>query len=43
MNKAKRSFSSASAVVAKSYAVLVPTELTSEANQAFIRGGELEA
>jgi hypothetical protein len=43
MNKAKRSFSSASAVVAKSYAVLVPTELTSEANQAFIKGGELEA
>ncbi len=43
MNKAKRGFSSASAVVAKSYAVLVPTELTGEATQAFIKGGELEA
>ena len=43
MNKSKRSFSSASSVVAKSYAVLVPNELTSEANQAFIKGGELES
>lgn len=43
MNKSKRSFSSASSVVAKSYAVLVPNELTSEANQAFIKGGEQEA
>lgn len=43
MNKAKRSFSSASAVVANNYAVLVPNELTGEATQAFIKGGELEA
>ncbi|MBJ7280374.1 MAG: hypothetical protein JHD31_00670 [Rhodoluna sp.] len=43
MNKAKRSFSSASTVVATSYAVLVPSELTGEANQAFVKGGELEA
>jgi len=43
MNKSKRSFTSASSVVANSYAVLVPNELTSEANQAFIKGGEQEA
>jgi hypothetical protein len=43
MNKSKRGFSSASVVVAKSYAVLVPTELTSDATQAFIKGGEIEA
>jgi len=43
MNKSKRSFTSASSVVANSYAVLVPNELTSEASQAFIKGGEQEA
>ena len=43
MNKSKRSFTSASSVVANSYSVLVPNELTSEANQAFIKGGEQEA
>jgi len=29
--------------VASSYVVLVPTELTGEAAQAFIKGGETEA
>jgi len=43
LNRSKRNFSSASAVVASSYAVLVPTELTGEATQAFIKGGETEA
>ncbi|MEY2815800.1 MAG: hypothetical protein RJA78_376 [Actinomycetota bacterium] len=43
LNKSKRGFISASSVVANSYAVLVPNELTSEANQAFIKGGEQEA
>jgi hypothetical protein len=43
MNKAKRNFSSGSSVVASSYAVLVPTELTGQATEAFVKGGELEA
>jgi hypothetical protein len=43
MNKSKRAFTSSSTVIATSYAVLVPSELTSEANEAFIKGGEVEA
>ena len=43
MNKSKRTFTSSSTVIATSYAVLVPSELTSEANEAFIKGGEVEA
>jgi hypothetical protein len=41
--KNKRSFSSGSLVVAKKYEVVVPSELTVEVTEAFIKGGQLEA
>jgi hypothetical protein len=41
--KNKRSFSSGSLVVAKKYEVVVPSELTSEVTEAFIKGGAQEA
>ncbi|NBR64638.1 MAG: hypothetical protein EBT65_01620 [Actinobacteria bacterium] len=41
--KSKRSFASGSLVVASKYEVVVPSELTSEASEAFVRGGQAEA
>jgi hypothetical protein len=43
MAKNKRSFSSGSLVVAKKYEVVVPSELTGEVTEAFIKGGAQEA
>ena len=42
LNKSKRGFSSGSLVVAGKYEVVVPSELTSEANAAFTKGGEVQ-
>lgn len=41
--KNKRSFASGSLVVAKKYEVVVPSELTTEVTEAFIKGGQVEA
>ena len=43
MTKNKRSFASSSLVVAKKYEVVVPSELTVEVSEAFIKGGEQQA
>jgi len=43
LSKGKRGFSSTSQVVAKKYEVLVPSELTSDASAAYLKGGEAKA
>lgn len=43
LSKNKRGFASSSQVVAKKYEVLVPSELLSEANSAYEKGGEAKA
>jgi hypothetical protein len=41
--KNKRSFASGSLVIAKKYEVVVPSELTAEVSEAFVKGGQVEA
>ena len=43
MSKNKRSFASGSLVIAKKYEVVVPSELTAEVSEAFVKGGQVEA